>query len=314
VSAEKQPIDNLYGFGARLLALTLLVVFTSTATSSARQLDSVRPESSVVDQDPAMKRPIIVAHRGASADAPENTLAAFRLGWEQEADAIEGDFFLTSDEQIVAMHDSSTERTTGTTWDVRQKNLAELRTLDVGRWKHANFSGERIPTLSEVVQTIPPGKKLFLEIKDSARLVPVLKRLRSTDSTLAALHNEHLVIIAFDAEVIAAVKRELPDVAAFWLTGFKPDEQTGEIRPSLAEILSTLQRTGADGLDCKAADHIDQHFVDQIRANGYQFHVWTVDDPVIANRFADFGVDSITTNVPAKIRQQLVLHFARPSR
>lgn len=261
-----------------------------------------------------MKRTMIVAHRGASADAPENTLPAFELGWNQNADAIEGDFFLTLDKQMVALHDSSTERTSGTAWDVRKKTAVELRTLDVGRWKHHDFANVRIPTLAEVVQTIPVGKKLFLEVKDSPRFVPVLKQQLTSDPAMASLSLEQLVIIAFDPEVIAASKQELPEVKAFWLTSFKTDEQTGEVLPSTAEILSTLRTINADGLDCQAADHIDQAYVDQIRAAGYQFHVWTIDDPAVAKRFAELGVDSITTNVPQIIRHHLTLQTANPSR
>lgn len=282
---------------------------------AAQEVDTpLREETVDVNESSTMKIPLIVAHRGASAEAPENTLAAFNLGWRQDADAIEGDFYLSQDHQIVSLHDASTTRTSGVDWDVRKKTLAELRTLDVGRWKHLDFTDERIPTVAEVVQTIPPEKKLFLEIKDSPRLVPHLKQLATTDPKLMSLGKEQLVIIAFDAEVIAASKRELPDRSAFWLTSFKRDDQTGEIRPSIDEILSTLGRIGADGLDCQAAAHIDENFVAQIRAGGYQFHVWTVDDPAVAKRFADLGVDSITTNVPRLIRQQLILHAAHKNR
>ena len=270
-----------------------------------------RGEPDVTTQPMPVMLPQIVAHRGASADAPENTLAAFRLGWEQAADAIEGDFFLTSDETVVALHDSSTKRTAGVDWDVRKKTVAELKTLDVGRWKHRKFELERIPTLAEVLQIIPPGKQLFLEIKDSPRIVPFVKQALAADPKFASSAKDQVKIIAFDADVIAACKREIPDIKAFWLTSFKPDESTGEIRPTVDEILTTLHRIGADGLDCKAADHIDQTFVDRIRAAGYQFHVWTVDDPKVAKRFADLGVDSITTNVPQAIRQQLLPHSAK---
>ncbi|MDP1560472.1 MAG: glycerophosphodiester phosphodiesterase family protein [Pirellulaceae bacterium] len=303
-----------------MMLLQGIMIFSSRLTYGlAQDIDAtVRSQPAEVSREPTtkqpMKQPMIVAHRGASADAPENTLPAFQLGWDQNADAIEGDFFLTLDKQIVALHDSSTERTSGTAWDVRKKTAAELRTLEVGRWKHHDFVNVRIPTLAEVVQTIPVGKKLFLEVKDSPRFVPVLKQQLTSEPALASLSLEQLVIIAFDAEVIAASKRELPEVKAFWLTGFKADAQTGKISPSLAEILSTLQTINADGLDCQAADHIDHSYVDQIRAAGYQFHVWTIDDPAIAKRFAEFGVDSITTNVPQIIRHQLTLPTANPSR
>jgi len=253
---------------------------------------------------PTPTRPLVVAHRGASADAPENTLAAFRLAWEQQADAIEGDFFLSLDQEIVTLHDRSTLRTGGVDWDVSQKTLAELKGLDVGSWKASAFAGERIPTLEEVAAVVPDGKKLFLEIKDSPRLVPVLKQKVESDPGLKKLADSGLVIIAFDPEVIAACKRELPHVPAFWLTSFKKHPVAGTIQPTIDQILTTLDRIQADGLDCKADPHIDRDFVQKLREAGYEFHVWTVDDPQVAQRFIDLGVDSITTNVPQIIRQQ----------
>lgn len=249
--------------------------------------------------------PGIVAHRGASADAPENTLAAFELGWEQAADAIEGDFFLTADQAIVALHDRTTKRTGGQNWDVRTKTLAELQTLDVGRWKADKYAGQAIPTLAQVCQIVPAEKQLFLEIKDSPRLVPVLQQQLLQDPVLAGLQPRQIVIIAFDAEVIAACKQQLPQFKAHWLTGFKKAPDSGIVQPSIEQVLETLQRIGADGLDCQASDHIDQEFVDRIRAGGFEFHVWTVDSPEVAARFARMGVDSITTNRPALIREHL---------
>src|SRR5210317_1799983 len=93
--------------------------------------------------------PLLVAHRGASGDAPENTLPAFQLAWQQGADAIEGDFRLTSDGQIVCVHDGDTKRVANRTLTVKDTSLDELRQLDVGAWKGTRWEGTRIPTLKE---------------------------------------------------------------------------------------------------------------------------------------------------------------------
>ena len=103
--------------------------------------------------------PLIVAHRGSSFEAPENTLPAFRLAWEQGADAIERDFLLTKDDQIVCIHDASTKRLSDKNLVVSKSTFEELRALDVGAWKHEKFKGTKIPTISEVFATIPKGKK-----------------------------------------------------------------------------------------------------------------------------------------------------------
>src|SRR6185369_848081 len=90
--------------------------------------------------------PMLIAHRGASRDAPENTLAAFRLAWQQGADGIEADFRLTRDGRVVCLHDASTGRTAGVDLAVAEASLEELKRLDVGGWKGARWAGERIPT------------------------------------------------------------------------------------------------------------------------------------------------------------------------
>ena len=127
----------------------------------------------------------IVAHRGASYDAPENTLAAFRLAWEQGADAIEGDFYLTADGQIVCIHDKTTKRVAPGQPEltVAKSTLQELRQLDVGRWKADKFAEERIPTLKEVLAIVPRQKRIFVEIKCGPEIVPILQQQLS-DSDL----------------------------------------------------------------------------------------------------------------------------------
>ena len=109
---------------------------------------------------------LIVAHRGASYDAPENTLAAFQLAWQQNSDAIEGDFYVTSDQQIVCIHDKSTRRVAPKqpALNVADSTFKQLRQLDVGSWKHDRYSAERVPTLKQVLATVPAGKQIFVEI------------------------------------------------------------------------------------------------------------------------------------------------------
>jgi glycerophosphoryl diester phosphodiesterase len=242
----------------------------------------------------------IVAHRGASHDAPENTLAAFKLAWEKGADAIEGDFYLTKDGQIVCIHDETTRRTGSANLRVAHSTLNELRALEVGSWKDSRWKDERIPTLREVLATVPRGKRLLIEIKCGVEIVLPLKKVLMK----SRLRRGQVAIIAFSADVIAACKRALPKIPAFWLTSFKKDS-SGAWQPSLASVLQTLGRIRADGLDCKAHEVVDAAFVRQLRKRKLEFHVWTVDDPEVARRFKALGVDSITTNRPAFLREAL---------
>lgn len=244
----------------------------------------------------------VVAHRGASSEAPENTLLAFRLAWRRGADAIEGDFYLTRDGHIVTIHDKTTKRTAGVELSVAGSTFEALRKLDVGSWKDTRFRGERIPTLAEVLAIVPTGKQIFIEIKCGPEIVPrLLAVLKSS-----RLSPAQTVVISFDENVVSAIKRRAPDLTALWLVGYKQDKSTGRWSPSRDEVLSTLKRIGADGLDSEAnQDVVNASFVKALRAAGMQFHVWTVDNPQDVRLFQQLGVDSITTNRPQLVRKAL---------
>src|SRR4051812_25828579 len=140
----------------------------------------------------------IVAHRGESFDAPENALAAFRLAWERHDDAIELDVHLTSDGQLIVCHDPDTKRTTGVRKVIKDTPLAELRTLDAGRWKGPQWAGEKLPTLDEVLATIPAKGRCFVEIKVGPEAVPaVAKAVKASGK-----RPEQLVIISFKAPTV----------------------------------------------------------------------------------------------------------------
>src|SRR5262245_9603118 len=103
----------------------------------------------------------IIAHRGASHDAPENTLAAVRLAWEQGADAVEVDVHLSRDSRLVVIHDPTTKRTGNIRCRVLDRTFDELRRIDVGWWKGLRWERETIPCLESVIKTIPRNKRLF---------------------------------------------------------------------------------------------------------------------------------------------------------
>lgn len=243
----------------------------------------------------------IVAHRGASRDAPENTLAAFRLAWDRNADAIEGDFRLTADRQIVCIHDRDTGRVARQKLVVSDSTLAQLTAVDVGRWKGRRWAGERIPTLSQVLQTVPRGKRILIEIKCGPEIVPVLKS--ELDSRWSGIEP---VIISFDQEVIFHCKRQLPQIKAYWLARFQRNKATGMWEPGIDHILATLKRIGADGLDCQAEPAAcTPQLIGRVRQAGGEFHCWTVNDPDLALTFSERGVDSITTDRPRYLRRHL---------
>ncbi len=246
---------------------------------------------------------LIIAHRGASHDAPENTLAAFRQAWILEADGIEGDFRLTRDGQIVCIHDETTERTTGVNLEVARTNLAELRRLDAGRWMNNRFAGQRIPTLTEVLETVPAGKRMVIELKSGPEIVAPLKRVLDA----ATLQSVQVLVISFEKATIAESKRVLPEIRAHWLSGYEPDDDTGPWTPTADQIAQSVNASGAEGFGSEARRSVFQpEFWTALQKAGItEFHVWTVDEPDDARYFQRMGAWGITTNRPDLIRQAL---------
>jgi glycerophosphoryl diester phosphodiesterase len=243
----------------------------------------------------------IVGHRGASYDAPENTLAAIRLGWEQNADAVEFDVYLSKDGQIVLIHDADTERVAGVKRKIVEQTTEELRQLDVGKWKHAKYTGEKIPLLSEALATIPPGKRVFIEVKCGPEIVPELKRQLALAKRPAA----ETAIISFQKDVIAECKKTIPTCKAYWLASIKRDKKTNEWNHTVDDLIQTGKELHADGLDLSACDLIDKSFGDKVKASGLELLVWTVNDAKVAKQMVAAGVQGITTDRPEWLRAEL---------
>lgn len=248
-----------------------------------------------------MNSPLIIAHRGASSDAPENTLAAFRLAFAQGADGIEADFRLSADGEIVCIHDPTTGRTADKNLHVAAHSLAELRCLDFGAGKGLQWQGERIPTLAEVLAMLPPGKILFIEIKCGTEIIPPLRTLLAT----TAIATENLRFLAFDAPLLAALKQEFPSVASCLNVEYHRAGLVGSWQPQAEKILSILSDCGADGLSSQAHPLIDSALAKCLHAAGKELHVWTVDFLADARHYQQLGVESLITNRPGFLRQGL---------
>jgi glycerophosphoryl diester phosphodiesterase len=242
----------------------------------------------------------IIAHRGSSFLAPENTLAAVNLAWQEQADAVEGDFRLTRDGQIICFHDASLKRIARIDRCVNDYSWDELRSVDAGAWKASQFAGERIPTLAAVLSTVPAGKRYYVEVKCGPEIIEPLQRVIQS----SGLQAKQIVIIALQLPVIAAIKQAIPECPAYWVAEFKRAE-TGRWQPDVRDIVGSAQRAGLNGLDLMAMGPIDASLVKRIKAAGLGLCVWTVDDPPLARRLMDLGVQGITTNRPGWLREQL---------
>lgn len=247
----------------------------------------------------------IVAHRGASYDAPENTVVSQELAWKQGADAAEFDVRATKDGLLAIMHDTTTKRTAGREAKFAELTVAELRQLDAGSWKHAKFAGEKVPTFEEMLQHIAPGKRVvihsYLAIEHGPALVATIKRSRVTPQQAAIIH--------FDYEPLAAVKKALPGFECLLLVNTPssdPKKKNDKVH-GLDQLIARCTAARLNGLSFNQNYPLEPNGVKKIKAAGLKIHVWTVDLPQIAQRWIELGTDSITTNRPGWLREQLKL-------
>jgi len=247
--------------------------------------------------------PSIVAHRGASHAAPENTLPSVLLAWKERADATEVDIHLTKDNQVIVLHDKTTGRTAGTDMKVADTNYEDLKPLDVGTWKSEKYQGTRIPLLKDILAHIPTGKRIFIEIKCPSTVLPHLEKV-VRNSGLSA---EQTVFIAFDWDTIRLTKERFPDCSCFWLSGFKQNKETRKWEPEPEEVLQRAIDAKVDGVDVHHGGPVDRRFVESAKSKGLEVHVYTVNDPADAKRMLEAGVNGITTDRPAFMKKTLEL-------
>jgi glycerophosphoryl diester phosphodiesterase len=240
--------------------------------------------------------PLILGHRGASRDAPENTHAAFRLALEQGADGVELDVWRCASGEVVVIHDVDTARTApgGPARDVRRSTWRELRTADVGAWAGARWTGERIPLLAEVLEALPSAL-VNVELK-SARAPDPRLALAVARVIAAARAAERCLVSSFDPLLLAAFRASAPGVRTGAL--FAAD-QAWRAREAIGTRLV-----------CAAAVHPHRTLVDDVRLRGWRarrlaVNVWTVDAPAELSRLAALGVDGLITNRPAVARATL---------
>ncbi len=239
-------------------------------------------------------RPLVLGHRGASADAPENTLAAFRLALAQGADGVELDVWRCRTGEAVVIHDAETSRVAAAPLRVAAASLAELRALDVGARAGERFRGERIPLLEEALAALP-GAVVNVELK-SGRPRDLALAAAAARAIRAARAEERVVVSSFDYRLVVAFRLAAPTVPVGLL--FDADAP-GRLRAWLGVRLLG-----------PAAVHPDRRLVTPERARawaarGLAVNVWTVDDADEARRLAALGATALITNVPGRIRAAL---------
>jgi glycerophosphoryl diester phosphodiesterase len=258
--------------------------------------------------DPPGPKTALIGHRGSSDKAPENTLAAFRLAYNEGAEGCELDFRSTKDHKLIVSHDDNTKRCTGVDLPFSQTTFDELRKIDFGQygiWKNKGFS-EIMPTLEEALATVPPGRRMILHCYCHPHDFEKIKEpiLRSK------LKPEQVILLSHDLNTCVLFKKLMPNYKAWWLQGTKKNKE-GELN-TIDDLIAQAKAAGIDGLDLDAAllndkrfFQIDKAFVAKVRQAGLELHTYIVDDVETARHLVEAGVDSITTNRPGWLREQL---------
>lgn len=233
--------------------------------------------------------PAVIAHRGGSKYAPENTLAAFQYAVDQGADGIELDVHLSADGEVVVIHDAALDRTTNGSGFVHEKTLAELKELDAGSWFGAEFAGQQLPTLTEVFELV--GDKLLINVElkgpglfKSAlpeKVVEIVKRFSFTD---------RVIFSSFKSWLLRMTGQLLPDARLGLLL----------MPGTLAKIARVLSRPVINPW----AFHpyyrsVTPRFVSCAAKQNRQVLAYTVNDPDEIKRLTQMGIYGIITDDPA---------------
>jgi glycerophosphoryl diester phosphodiesterase len=224
---------------------------------------------------------MIGAHRGASARAPENTLAAFSAALEDGAEMVELDVHLSADGFLPVLHDAHTDRTTGLPGIVRDATMADLRRRDAGRFKGQEWAGEGIPELGDVFELARGRLLVNVEVKGGLAVIPLLAQ-RVTEHAMEA----QVVVSSFDPPVARAVAA-LP---RFLLTGLLLEEPGPDPVAAAAEVGAMLLHV--------EHTYLTADLVDAIHRSGRGVVAWTVNAPDEMRRLAALGVDAILSDDP----------------
>ncbi|HEX2996007.1 MAG TPA: glycerophosphodiester phosphodiesterase family protein [Anaerolineales bacterium] len=236
----------------------------------------------------SLHQPVIFAHRGASAHAPENTLAAFELALAQQADAIELDVKLTADGHVIVIHDPTIDRTTGSHGRVKDLSLAQLRQLDAGSFFSEKYRGEKIPTLEEVFETV--GKRAFINVELTNYNTP-RDQLVETVCMLVKQFNlqKSVMFSSFFASNLSKARAYLPGVPRGLL--------------AFGGILGAWARSFGFAFGRYQALHpnlkdVTPQQVQRVHRLKRRLNVWTVNAAEDMRRLLSWGVDGIMTDDP----------------
>ena len=236
-------------------------------------------------------RPLVIAHRGASAVAPEHTIAAFERALELGADGLQLDVHLSRDDQPVVIHDYTLERTTDGAGAVRALTVRELKRLDAGHGFGGAFGGQRLQTLQEVLERFRDRTRFWIELRGGSALYPGLEeRVVGLLEVYDVL--ERSLVQSFDADALRLVRSLSRDVRLGVLVAHRPFDPVGDLAPGLNAVCPSVAIL-------EGSEHL------AIRAAGRECHVWTVNEPALVDRLVEWRADGIVTDRPELVRARL---------
>lgn len=259
------------GFALTLLFSPFLQAFATETTGELRQVD-------------------IVAHRGASGYAPENTIAAFDKAVEMKADYIEIDVQRSKDGELVIIHDTTVDRTTDGTGEVKDLTFEQLRALDAGSFKGEQFKGEKIPTFDEILDRYHGKTGILIELK-APELYPGIEESVAQElkeRNLDHPQNEKIIIQSFNFESMEKMNELLPKVPIGVLTSSQADASEQALKEFSAYADYFNPSYGI----------VSEDLVEQVHSLGMKISSWTVNSQETADFLLSMDVDAIITNYP----------------
>jgi glycerophosphoryl diester phosphodiesterase len=235
---------------------------------------------------------MVIAHRGASSYAPENTLAAFDAALEMRVRHIELDVALTSDSHTVVIHDEKLDRTTDGCGLVTSQTLAALRELDAGSWFGAQFEGERIPPFDEVLARYKGRVHIHTEIKGKSPSLPQ----RTADLVRKHGMERQVTITSFQSVRLEEMRAYAPELPMGWL-----------VREVNDSIIAQAHAIGVNQF-CPRADTVTPELVHRLHAEGFVVRAWGVSTEELMRRLVHAGVDGMTVNFPDRLIAYLESH------
>ncbi|MEC7269467.1 MAG: glycerophosphodiester phosphodiesterase family protein [Pseudomonadota bacterium] len=242
-----------------------------------------------------IKNPLIIAHRGASSKAPENTILAYETAWLQNADAIEVDLRKTKDGVFICAHDNNFNRVSGSTKNISESTFKSLLNIDIGSWKGQKFKTQRVPKLEDVLKRLPNRKIIFIEIKGVTKSLNQLMKLISNSN----LKKNQVHFLCYLPSVIKNIKKKFPTQKA-----------TLNLIPSLFDydeerIKEEIKNSNSDGISLHVDSKQSIKLIEKLKNEKFFVLTWTVNDKKFMKKLIQSKVDGIITDYPKKLAKIL---------